>query len=77
MIATLRYADQPSVKEEQFPLLVAQHRHELLNQKRSLYALRLDPSRRLLSVELSGSQCPCAAGRISSCHFRSGGDQHG
>ncbi len=53
VIATLRYADQPSVREEQFPVLVSQHRHELLNQKRSLYALRLDPSRRLLSVELT------------------------
>ena len=53
VVATLRYADRPSVKEEQFPVLVSQHRHELLNQKRSLYALRLDPSRRLLSVELA------------------------
>ena len=53
VVATLRYADRPSVKEEQFPVLVSQHRHELLNQKRSLYALRLDPSRRLLSVELT------------------------
>ena len=53
VIATLRYADRPSVKEEQFPVLVSQHRHELLNQKRSLYALRLDPSRRLFSVELA------------------------
>ena len=53
VVATLRYADQPSASEEQFPLLVSQHRHELLNQKRSLYALRLDPTRRLLSVELT------------------------
>ncbi len=53
VIATLRYAGQPSASEEQFPLLVSQHRHELLNQKRSLYALRLDPTRRLLSVELT------------------------
>jgi hypothetical protein len=53
IVATLRYADQPSASEEQFPLLVSQHRHELLNQKRSLYALRLDPTRRLLSVELT------------------------
>jgi hypothetical protein len=53
VIATLRYAGQPSASEEQFPVLVSQHRHELLNQKRSLYALRLDPSRRLLSVVLT------------------------
>ena len=53
VIATLRYADQPSVGEEQFPVLVSQHRHQLLNQKRALYALQLDPSRRLLSVELT------------------------
>ena len=53
VIATLRYADHSSVIEQQFPLLVSQHRHTLLNQKRSLYALRLDPSRRLLSVELA------------------------
>lgn len=53
VIAALRYADHPSVRDEQFPVLVSQHRHELLNQKRSLYALRLDPTRRLLSVELT------------------------
>jgi Domain of unknown function (DUF6259) len=53
VVATVRYADRPTVSEEQFPLLVPQHRHELLNQKRSLYALRLDPTRRLLSVELT------------------------
>jgi hypothetical protein len=53
VIATLRYAGQPSASEEQFPMLVSQHRHELLNQTRSLYALRLDPTRRLLSVQLT------------------------
>jgi len=53
VIASLRYADHPAEVEQQFPLLVSEHRHTLLNQKRSLYALRLDPSRRLLSVELT------------------------
>jgi len=53
VIANIRYADNPSVVEQQFPLLVSQHRHALLNRVRSLYALRLDPKRRLLSVELA------------------------
>jgi hypothetical protein len=52
VIANLRYVDHPSVVEQQFPLLVSQHIHTLLNQKRSLYALQLDRSRHLLSVEL-------------------------
>ena len=38
--------------EQQFPILVAEHRHVLLNRKRSLYAVNLDPHRRLLSIEL-------------------------
>jgi hypothetical protein len=53
VIANIRYADSPSVVEQQFPLLVAQHRHALLNRVRSLYALQLDPRRRLLSVALA------------------------
>ena len=53
VIANIRYADSPAVVEQQFPLLVAQHRHTLLNRVRSLYALRIDPKRRLLSVELA------------------------
>ncbi len=53
VIANIRYADSPAVVEQQFPLLVAQHRHVLLNRVRSLYALRIDPKRRLLSVELA------------------------
>lgn len=53
VIANIRYADRPSEVEQQFPLLVTQHRHVLLNRIRSLYALRLDPSRGLLSVELA------------------------
>ena len=53
VIANVRYADYPAVVEQQFPLLVSEHRHTLLNQKRALYALRLDSSRQLLSVELA------------------------
>ena len=52
VIANVRYADHPAGVEQQFPLLVSEHRHTLLNQKRALYALQLDPSRQLLSVEL-------------------------
>jgi hypothetical protein len=53
VIANIRYADHPSDVEQQFPLLVAEHRHALLNRTRALYALNLDPSRRLLSIELA------------------------
>ncbi len=53
VIANIRYVDRPAEVEQQFPLLIAQHRHALLNRIRSLYALRLDPKRRLLSVELA------------------------
>ena len=38
VIANIRYVDRPSEVEQQFPLLVAQHRHALLNRIRSLYA---------------------------------------
>lgn len=51
-IVNVRYADAPSEIEQQFPILVAEHRHVLLNRKRSLYAVQLDPHRRLLSIEL-------------------------
>jgi hypothetical protein len=51
-IVDVRCAGAPSELEEQFPTLVAEHRHVLLNRKRSLYAVQLNPRRRLLSVEL-------------------------
>jgi hypothetical protein len=51
-IVNLRYADAPSTVEQEFPILVSAHRHQLLNDKRSLYAIPLDPRRRVLSVEL-------------------------
>jgi hypothetical protein len=52
-IANIRYADRPAQVVQQFPMLVSEHTHVLLNRKRALYALELDPSRRLLSVELA------------------------
>jgi len=51
-VVNVRYADAPSKVEQQFPILVPEHRHVLLNRKRSLYAVQLDPRRRLMSVEL-------------------------
>ena len=51
-VVNVRYVDTPSEVEQQFPILVAEHRHVLLNRKRSLYAVQLDPHRRLLSIEL-------------------------
>ena len=51
-VVNVRYADAPSKIEQQFPILVAEHRHVLLNRKRSLYAVQLDSHRRLLSIEL-------------------------
>jgi hypothetical protein len=53
VVANIKYADDPASVEQQFPLLVSQHRHALLNQTRSLYALQLDPKRPLLSVEIA------------------------
>ena len=52
VIANVRYADKPSLVQQQFPMLVSEHRHALLNRQRTLYALQLDPGKRLLSVEL-------------------------
>ena len=52
VVANVRYADAPSEVEQQFPVLVAEHRHVLLNRKRSLYAIQLDTHRRLFSIEL-------------------------
>ena len=51
-VVNVRYADAPSEVEQQFPILVAEHRHVLLNRQRSLYAVQLHPHRRLLSIEL-------------------------
>jgi hypothetical protein len=50
VVARIHYAAGPA--EDQFPLLVAQRRHALLNRKPALYALALDPGRALESVEL-------------------------
>jgi len=50
VIARIRYVDG---EEEQFPLLVGERRHVLLNRKPALYVLALDAGRRLESVELA------------------------
>jgi hypothetical protein len=52
VVVNVRYADAASKVEQQFPILVAEHRHVLMNRKRALYAVQLDPHRRLLSIEL-------------------------
>ena len=44
--------DYEGFQEEQFPLLLAEQRHVVLNRKPALYVLALDPERRLRSVEL-------------------------
>lgn len=50
VIARIRYKN--GSEEEQFPMLVAERRHALLNRKPALYALELDPNRPLSDVEL-------------------------
>jgi Domain of unknown function (DUF6259) len=50
VLARITYRD--GSEEEQFPLLVEQRRHVLLNRKAALYALELDPERALQSIEL-------------------------
>ena len=49
VIARLRYDDR---EEEQFPLLVTEARHALLDRKPALYVLELEPGKALRSVEL-------------------------
>jgi hypothetical protein len=49
-IVRLRYAD--GFEEEQYPLSVDERRHTLLNRKPGLYAIELDPRRKLASAEL-------------------------
>lgn len=49
LMAVIRYGDG---EEEQFPILVSQARHTVLNRKPALYALALDPDRALVAVEL-------------------------
>lgn len=51
VIARIHYAGSSDVVE-QFPILVAQHRHLLLNRTRALYALQLEPKRRVEHVEI-------------------------
>ncbi len=76
LLARIRYTD--GHEEEQFPLLVSERRHVLLNRVAAVYALALDSSRALESVELvdrsphfqialfraglSGKPAPAAAG---------------
>jgi hypothetical protein len=53
VIARIQYAGAGAgASEEQYPLLVTERRHALLNRTAALYALALDPARRLASVEL-------------------------
>jgi hypothetical protein len=52
VIANIRYADRPAEVVQEFPLLVAEHRHVIANRERGLYALELDRKRQLLSVEI-------------------------
>lgn len=49
LMAVIRYE---AGQEEQFPLLVSELRHAVLNRKPALYALALDPGRALSAVEL-------------------------
>lgn len=49
MVARVKYAD--GTEEEQFPLLVAERRHALVNRRPALYALAIE-ARPLASVEL-------------------------
>ena len=50
VVARVRYAD--GSEDEQFPWLVAERRHALLNRQGALYALELDPLRVMSTVEL-------------------------
>ncbi len=50
VLVRIRYAD--GLVEEQFPLLVQEGRHAVLDRKAALYALVLDRSRKVQSVEL-------------------------
>ncbi|MCX6622568.1 MAG: hypothetical protein NTY38_16165, partial [Acidobacteria bacterium] len=50
VLANIHYADGST--EDQFPLLVKQRRHVLLNRTPELYSIALDPARVLASVEL-------------------------
>jgi hypothetical protein len=50
VLVRVQYAD--GTAEEEFPLLLAQRRHVLLNRTPSLYAIALDPARAVASVEL-------------------------
>ncbi|HEU0141356.1 MAG TPA: DUF6259 domain-containing protein, partial [Bryobacteraceae bacterium] len=50
VLARIHYADGSG--EEQFPLLVAERRHAVLNRKAALYALSLDAARPVASIEL-------------------------
>ncbi len=50
VVARIRYGDGGT--EEQFPLLVSERRHALLNRVPALYALELDPRRPVVAVEI-------------------------
>ncbi len=50
VLAQIKYQDGST--EEEFPLLLAEHRHVLINRKAELYALEIDPQRPLASIEL-------------------------
>lgn len=50
MVARIHYADAGS--EDEFPQLVSERRHVLLNRTAALYSLAIDPARPLASVEL-------------------------
>ncbi len=49
-VARVKYADR--TEEDQFPLLVAESRHAMLNRKAALYSLEIDPLRPISSIEL-------------------------
>jgi len=50
VMARIRYTG--GLEEEQYPLLVAERRHAILNRRPALYALSLDPAREVAAVEL-------------------------
>ncbi|HWQ52121.1 MAG TPA: DUF6259 domain-containing protein [Bryobacteraceae bacterium] len=50
VLARVKYAD--GSEEEQFPMLLAERRHAVLNRRSALYVLSVEPSRPIASIEL-------------------------